>query len=441
MGSYTDLSVGGYPVLETKSYASSKAMTIFRESDRVIFDRKLVERNVLVWGEPDAEDRDEIEKAFVYRASISVVKDRLNVMGFTLDRVEEDFHFIRDAKIDEYISWLEDEDEGEFKESFNTHIREQIEILRSISFTEYLKSLSKITSLNKNIYELKRDGVLDDDPIVKYIAGDDDGYQFGFFCNDVRSLIRAFCEVSEDDGFVVQDLTEVFHAGYYQATDEAANNAVESLTAGYPETARLIVLTEGSTDAHILGEAMTLLYPHLRDYYSFLDFESSRSSGGAGQLASLVKAFAGTGIKNRVIALFDNDTAGREAAGALRLVSLPSNIRVSFYPDINYLRTYDTIGPSGALVADVNRVAASIELYLGHDVLLEPSGDRLPVQWKGYSEALRSYQGEVLHKNKIRERFFKKVRIARQNGTTGGDWTGLEAVLIHLFAAFQDSKA
>jgi HEPN superfamily Toprim-like protein len=440
MGSYTDLSVGGYPVLETKSYASSRALTIFRESDRAIFDRKLSERNVLVWGKPDAECRDEIEKAFVYRASIPVVKDRLNVMGFTLDRVEDEFHLIRDARIEEYASWLEDENEGWPKDSFNVHIREQIEILRSISFAEYLKSLKKIISHGKTIYEIKRDGVLDSDPIVKYITGDDEGYEFGFFCNDARSLIRAFCEVSEDDGFVVQDLTEVFHAGYYRETDEAANNAVESLTAGYPETARLIVLTEGSTDAHILDEAMTLLHPHLRDYYSFLDFESSRSSGGAGQLASLVKAFAGTGIKNRVIALFDNDTAGREAAAALKLVSLPSNIRVSFYPDINYLRTYDTIGPSGALIADVNRVAASIELYLGHDVLLEPSGERLPVQWKGYSEALRSYQGEVLHKNKIRERFFEKVRVARRNGTKGGDWTGLEAVLSHLFAAFHGSR-
>lgn len=441
MGSYTDLTVGGYPILETKSYASLEALTIFRESDKIIFERRLAERNVLVWGVPDKEDQDEAEIAFVYQASVSVVKDRLNVMGFNLDRAEADFYSIRDAKIDEYVSWLRYEDEGEFEESFNKHIREKIELLRSISFTEYVEALKEITSKNKQIYELKRDGLLGENPIVKYIAEEDEGYDFGFFCSDVRSLIRTFCEISEDEGFVVQDLTEVFHAGYYQTTDEVANNAVESLTVGYPETARLIVLTEGSTDAHILDQAMSLLYPHLRDYYSFLDFESSRSSGGAGQLASLVKAFAGTGIKNRVIALFDNDTAGREAAAALKLVSLPPNIHVSFYPDIDYLRTYDTIGPGGALIADVNRVAASIELYLGHDVLLEPNGSRLPVQWKGYSESLRSYQGEVLHKSRIRERFFEKVKIARHNGAAGGDWTGLDAILSHLFAAFQGPKA
>ena len=36
MGSYTDLTVGGYPILETKSYASLEALTIFRESDKII---------------------------------------------------------------------------------------------------------------------------------------------------------------------------------------------------------------------------------------------------------------------------------------------------------------------------------------------------------------------------------------------------------------------
>jgi hypothetical protein len=439
MGSYTDLSVGDYPVLETKSFASSQALTVFRESDKIFADRKLSERSVLVWGNADRED--EIEKCFMYRASIRVVKDRLNVMGFTLDRVKREFHSVRDAKISTYISWIEDDEEGEVDQSFNEHLKEKIELLRSITFSEYLKGLKEILSHRKRIYELKKEDILGDNPAVKYIAEGDEEYDFGFFCLDVRSLIRVFCEASDERGFVVQDLTEVFHAGYYSADDEAANDAVESLTSGYPENARLIVLTEGSTDACILDHALTLLYPHLRDYYSFLDFESSRSSGGAGHLASLVKAFSGAGIKNRVVALFDNDTAGREAALALKHVKLPHNIRVSFYPDIDYLRTYDTIGPSGAVVADVNRVAGSIELYLGHDVLLEPSGERLPVQWKGYSEALRSYQGEVLHKSVIRERFFEKVKSTKLSGSPNGDWTGLEAILSHLFAAFLESEA
>jgi hypothetical protein len=50
MGSYTDLSVDGYPLLQTKSEVVPEAMTIFRETDRRVFTRASVERNELVWG-------------------------------------------------------------------------------------------------------------------------------------------------------------------------------------------------------------------------------------------------------------------------------------------------------------------------------------------------------------------------------------------------------
>jgi hypothetical protein len=84
----------------------------------------------------------------------------------------------------------------------------------------------------------------------------------------------------------------------------------------------------------------------------------------------LVKAFLATGITNRVIALFDNDTAAQEARRALANVSIPENIAVLAYPALDLLRDYPTLGPGGLTSLDVNGLAASIELYLGKDVLL-----------------------------------------------------------------------
>jgi hypothetical protein len=34
MGSYTELSIDGYPLLTTKNYAEPEVLTIFRESDK-----------------------------------------------------------------------------------------------------------------------------------------------------------------------------------------------------------------------------------------------------------------------------------------------------------------------------------------------------------------------------------------------------------------------
>lgn len=50
MGSYAELSIGEYPLISTKSYALPEALTIFRETDKRVFDRMLSERNPLVWG-------------------------------------------------------------------------------------------------------------------------------------------------------------------------------------------------------------------------------------------------------------------------------------------------------------------------------------------------------------------------------------------------------
>lgn len=52
MGSITDLSVDGYPLLQTKSAVIPEVMTIFRETDRRLFVRNLSERNELIWGKP-----------------------------------------------------------------------------------------------------------------------------------------------------------------------------------------------------------------------------------------------------------------------------------------------------------------------------------------------------------------------------------------------------
>lgn len=195
---------------------------------------------------------------------------------------------------------------------------------------------------------------------------------------------------------------------------------------------------EGSTDREFLQGALRLLCPHLADYYAFLDFAGTRSQGGAGHLASLVKAFAAVGITDRVIAVFDNDTAASEAKRSLNQVTLPDNIAVITYPDLDFLRTYPTLGPGGKADLDVNGVAASLELYLGRDILLR-DGSLIPVQWTGYSESIAQYQGEVLQKSGIQSHFREKL--ARCQNALGAreqtDWSGLRAILEAIFAAFR----
>jgi hypothetical protein len=168
-----------------------------------------------------------------------------------------------------------------------------------------------------------------------------------------------------------------------------------------------------------------------------MDFEAARVEGGVSHLAKIVRSFAGAGIVNKVIAVFDNDTAGEEAIRSLRQINLPGNLCVLKLPELRMLRKYPTLGPSGPITMNVNGLAASIELYLGDDVLRQ-NGTLAPVQWSAYNSVMGKYQGEVLEKDKIQKRF--KEKLARQknciNLTQDPNWSGLSAIMSSIFSAF-----
>jgi hypothetical protein len=431
MGSFTDLSVAGYPLIESKSEVIAQVMTIFRETDKRIFTRKVSDRNSMVWGQPDSAEDDESETAIQYACSTPKIVDRLNVMGFNLRRVRQEFDSYRRSKIDEIISWEDDVgDDGMFSE--------QRKLLERLTYDAYAEGLREVINRGLRRIALTDRHTEDVSPVAKYILSDDEDSVLGFFGSDPRSLIRLACEVVSAESEVVQDITELVSAGYYEEDEALCSNAIQALTHDYPENSSRIVLAEGSTDTSILREALELLYPHLSGYYSFFDFDSSRSQGGAGHLVSIVKAFAAAGVSNRVIALFDNDTAAHEARRSLDTIVLPPNIAVLYYPTFERLRSYPTIGPTGPTAFDVNGLAASIELYLGEDVLSE-SGRVLPVQWKGFSESRAAYQGEVMHKAQLHSAFWRKIERCKSDPVAmkAADWSGLQTILRAIFTAFE----
>jgi hypothetical protein len=431
VGTYTELTIADYPVISSKSAVIPEVMTLFRESDHRVFGRKVTERNALVWGEPDDPKSEEVEAVVEYSCETAKVLDRLNVMGFTLRRVREEFEASRLAQINKYGSCAEDEDDARF-------FADDRSFFQNLTFDLYVEAFGRI--MRDGLRPVPFDDHMKDglDAVTKYILGDNDDYPFGFLGSDVRCLIRLACEMAPENSRVVQDITALVDGGYCDEDELVCRNATRALTAGHPENSSRVLLTEGSTDATILQEALATLYPHLSEYYAFLDFDSSRSPGGAGHLVSLVKAFSAAGITNRIIALFDNDTAAQEARRALANISLPANIIVMAYPDIELLRAYPTLGPGGLTSLDVNGLAASIELYLGEDVLRDEENAFTPVQWKGYNEVLKQYQGEVLGKARLLDRFQKKAERCRADPKvlTTTDWSGLSAILQKIFHAF-----
>jgi len=426
MGSYTDFTIDGYPILETKSYAIPEVMTVFQDSDKCIAKRKLSDRNELVWGKPQScDDREEV--GVTYSCEVWKVVDRLNILGFTYGRVREEFEKTRLEEIEKYSLWID--------ESEDDWCREELDYFTNLNFEKYTEALR--TVLKKRIRPHQYAQLTNElDPIVQKIVQGNEDFHFGFLFTDFRLFIRLVCELVPRNSLVIQDLTEVVEAGYYEKDEPVCANTILELTAGHSENSARIILTEGSTDIEILREALVLLYPHLVGYYSFLDFMSSRHQGSAGSLVTTIKAFAAAGISNRIIAIFDNDSAAFDARRPLTSIKLPQNISVCNYPDLNELEAYPTLGPNGHTPLNVNGLAASIELYLGKDIL--GNGENFPVQWKGYIDALGKYQGEVMHKKQLLKRFRDKVERCKssKNEFDRCDWSGLRSILELIFNAF-----
>lgn len=405
-------------MLDSKSYVWSEVMTIFRETDKYIFERKMFEE----------EKDDEVETAVIYRCEASKVIERLNVMGFTMQRIRKEFEEIRQAEIEKYTKWTLDDAHDSFIENLNFY--------KKLTFDDYAQCLKHILTgdVKVDYFDYKAKETLD--PITKHIEYNED-YHFGFLGRCVRSFLRLACEVVAPDSAIIQDITELVANGYYEKDEPVCQNAIISLTSRHPENSLRIILTEGSTDKEILRESLLLLYPHLFEYYSFLEFSATRSQGGAGNLVTIIKAFAAAGITNRIIAIFDNDSAAFDARRSLESINLPQNIAICNYPNFKQLENYPTIGPGGTSCLNVNGLAASIELYLGEDVLMNES-DKFPVQWKGFVDSLGKYQGEVMHKSKIHANYKKKIERCRASKTDmeQADWVGLKEIWNVIFKAF-----
>lgn len=246
---------------------------------------------------------------------------------------------------------------------------------------------------------------------------------------DVRLCLRATIE-SCPDGMVCVDVTDLIDGGWLAPDDDPREAALLSFGWAEKYASPIVILTEGSTDAQVLETSLAVIYPHLLKFIRFADF-SQRPEANASALVRTVKAFAAAGITNRVVALFDADTAAYDAVRSLNGLPLPPSIVVCHLPPLDLARAYPTVGPEGAGTMDVNGKACSLELYLGSDVLAGADGSLAPVHWTAFMPGVAAWHGAVEGKSELHARFREKARVALSDPTQVPfqDWAGLRSIL------------
>jgi hypothetical protein len=219
----------------------------------------------------------------------------------------------------------------------------------------WVEGLREITTKGLTARDDRRNP-LELSPLVKYMLDAVDMFGFPGYV-DPRHALRLMIEALDSET-VTYELSDLCLAGCLDANDPIVDIAISWLSHEDRIARRVVILTEGSTDRWVIQRAIRLLEPGIADFFSFMDFEGARIEGGASALASIVKAFVATGIENRVLALFDNDTAGLAALRKLASIKFPKNIVALQYPPLWLARDYPTLGPNGLTSMDVNGMEA-----------------------------------------------------------------------------------
>lgn len=239
------------------------------------------------------------------------------------------------------------------------------------------------------------------------------------------------------DAPVVLDLSAVWaymEGEGYPRTPTFCADALAEVRSRAKGSMATIVLTEGSSDAAILEATVEIVRPHLAGYLTFLDY-SSKSAGGVDSVVRGLRAFAAAGVANQVVGLLDNDTAGAQGADVLQRSPLPERMKPLQLPRLTLAAAYPTLGTEGLVTRDVNGIAVSIELFLGTDVLMNDDGELRPVHLTGWVAGANAYQGEVVGKAAVKERFWQKVDRARKGDIDTSTWEDLGHLVDYIVAS------
>jgi HEPN/Toprim N-terminal domain 1 len=409
LASYWSLRIGEFQVGSGAREAPDWLLCLFQERDRRVH---------------DSSAKDHRRKHYEYAVSAAEMRDRLNVLGFTAGRAEREFY---QGLADEI------ERQEETNADYPFMYMESLLFLRSLTFETWKGAISAIVRAGaKNRSDSDS---WNDHPVVQQILQESDSTLF-YYGMDGRDFIRAVLEPIEDASEIILDLTDVTHAGYYDEDQPVAADAREAMLAAHPVVAPIVILTEGSSDTRIIKSSLEVMYPHLAELYTFLDFEEVRAEGGAEHLCKVIRAFAGARLRTRMIGLFDHDTAGHAALASLLNITLPSNIRLLTLPDAQVALDYPTVGPQGLQKMDVNGMAGGIELYLGPGALHDGTGQFRPVRWTGYNRKLNRYQGEVEGKREIVELYIEQLDTCASSEEARERFPDMDGLLRTIFGVF-----
>lgn len=400
MGTEITLEVGGLTLDWSKNSLGTDHGMLFQEKDRQPLHTDQVDYD---YYKENNEDLGAIEMSFC--RSLREIVPRLELLGFTLDMAEREYEDCSDAWCEEWGMLIKNEDE------------EEDETPDLMSFKEFLSFATEhpIRSLDDTfidfgdpVRELNVHGRFGNMAVNKRLPNfrlhDSNAYSERSYFADLIGILRPYSvlrilaeNVENLDANVIWEYGPLVESGWAKE-GEFVSCARRNQT--------FMVVTEGSSDAHILKHALTLIRPEIVDFFRFIDVRESHPFSGTGSLVKFAEGLIKIDVQNQVVILFDNDAEGFDAYQRLLKFNLLSNMRAMILPDLEQFQAFPARGPEGVINSNINKRAAAIECYLD---LKQSNLPPAKVVWTNYKKENETYQGALEYKERYTKAFLKQT--------------------------------
>lgn len=394
MGTSIELCIGNVSLSYSKNFMGKDYGFLFQKGD--LFRRKSDSINYDYYEEHPEEKEELAEAEELFARPLSRILPRLEILGFTLEAARAEYQ----AVVAETVEMASDSELDESKNEYLT-FEEFCNLACRYPLGDLKNGYIEYETVNRDMLSQGRFAA-DIDVIIRIPWTDNSNMYWSetsFLSARVcilsaESMLQVFAlNAANAEVEVTWEFGPIVHAGWVQR---------EAFQPGARKKQKILVATEGASDARIIRRSLDIIRPDVADFFNFVDVDERHHFWGTGNLVKFAEGLLRIDVLNKVLFVFDNDAEGVDAFRKLEKLKLPANMRAMLLPDLEEFRVFSTCGPEGINVSDINGRAAAIECYL--DLRL----DQYPapqVTWSNFKKDIGAWHGVLEFKESYSKHF------------------------------------
>lgn len=397
MGTSIELCIGGVSLAYAKNHMGEDFGFLFQKGD--LFRRKSDAINYEYFEEHPEEKEQLVEAEEIFVRTLARTVPRLQLLGITLESARLEYEAVVE-EAQEISSY------DELDESKNEYLSfaEFCELACRFPLSDLESGYIEYDTPNRDIVAQGR--FTADANLFERIPQTDN---FDSFWSEVSFLSARVCILSAGSMIQIFALNSanaevevtwgfgpIVHAGWVQR---------EAFQPEALQKQRILIATEGASDARIIRRSLDALRPEVADFFNFVDVDERHHFWGTGNLVKFAEGLLRIEIINKILFVLDNDAEGVDAFRKLQNLKLPVNLRAMLLPDQDDFQEFRTSGPEGVNLSNINGRAAAIECYLDLRLANYPEAQ---VTWSSYKKDVDAWHGALDFKESYAKYYYEQ---------------------------------